>query len=95
MLQSQLLNPLYRLGGCRLRMTLVDWRQVFQSFKPMGLKASLPLVETGPVQTSPTAGLSYVTQFTRQLQNAESMLGQLAPRIPLPGCFLPEISLLP
>ena len=70
-------------------MTLVGRRQVFPTSKPMGLKAALPLVGKGPVQTPPVTDLGHIAQFTRQLQNTESMLRQLAPCFPLlPPCGL-------
>ena len=98
MLHGQFLDPLHRLGRRRLRVALVDRRQVLETVEPLGPKAPPPLGEARPVESSLAARFGDVAQLSCQFQNAQAMLGTRAPRIPLttlrPPCRAGHDSLL-
>lgn len=66
----------------RLRVRLVDRRQVFQILEALRLEPSFRFIETGPVP--PLApGLGDVAKFLRQFQNTQAALRQLRVSVPL------------
>lgn len=70
--QRQVLDPLDHWLRRRLRMRLVDRRQVFQPTEPLRPEPPLPFVIASPVQPPLAAGLGDVAEFLGQFQNAQA-----------------------
>lgn len=84
MLQREGLDPVDDLWRGRLRVALVDGRQVLQPLEALRLKPPLPLIEAGPVKAPLTVGLGDVAKFPGQFDDAHTALGNLVIRIPFP-----------
>lgn len=85
MLERQRLDPLHNRFGRRLRMALVDRRQVLQPLEALRLEPPLPLVEARPVQPALPASLRDIPEFLRKLQHAQPAPRQLRIGVPRPG----------
>ncbi len=88
MLERQSPDPLHRRRRGRLRMALVDRRQILQALEALGLKAPLPFVEAGAVETALPARLRDTPKLLGQIQDTQAMMRNLGGRITRP-CGLP------
>ena len=80
-LERQRLDLLDHLRPRRLRVRLVDRRQVLEPLEAMGLKPPPPFVEAGPVHAPLPARLRDVPELPGQFQNAQPLLRHLRRRI--------------
>jgi hypothetical protein len=84
MLKRQRLDPLHYRLRRRLRVALVDRRQVLQPLKALRLEPTLPLVEARPVQPALPACLRDVPELLGKFQHTQPALRQLGIRVPWP-----------
>src|SRR5262249_43916024 len=81
MLEAQRDNPLDHLGRRRLRMRLVNGREVLEPLEPLELKAALVVVELGPGHAALPAGHTHIAQSLGELQHAEPLASDLLARV--------------
>lgn len=84
-LQRQRSNLLHGVGRRRLRVALVDRRQIFQPIRALGMEPPLPLVDDGPVDATPPTRLGDVAKLPGQFQHAQTLLRHMAAYVPRHG----------
>jgi len=78
MRERQILDLLDHLRRCRLRVAVVDRRQVLEPAEALGLEPAFPFIKAGPVHAPLPAGLGHVAEIPGQFQHAWALSSHLA-----------------